>query len=51
MDYYIERKVVKHLKRRSQRGYKKPRGQTWYNHLRKLGLVRLGEKLKPIPSK
>lgn len=41
MDYYVEKKVIRHLQRRSQRGYKKPKGQTWYRHLRDLGLVRL----------
>ncbi len=44
MDNYVSAKVIKHLSRRSQRGYKKPKGQTWYTHLQKLGLVRLGSK-------
>jgi RNA-directed DNA polymerase len=46
VDYYVEYKVIEHLKNRSQRGYKKPKGCSWYEHLRNLGLVRLGAKLK-----
>jgi RNA-directed DNA polymerase len=44
MDAYVEQRVVNHLKRRSQRGYKKPKGLTWYRYLRKNGLVRLDDK-------
>lgn len=44
MDHYVELKIIKHLEKRSQRGYKKPKNQSWYYHLRRLGLVRLSGK-------
>jgi RNA-directed DNA polymerase len=44
MDAYVEQRVVNHLRRRSQRGYKKPKGLTWYKYLRKNGLIRLNDK-------
>lgn len=31
---YIYKRMWKHLERRSQRGYKPPKGQSWYKHLR-----------------
>jgi RNA-directed DNA polymerase len=45
MDYYVQYKVIEHLKRRSQRGYQKSKRCSWYKYLEKLGLVRLGTKL------
>ena len=42
MDYYVSARFIKHLKRRSQRSYRKIEGRTWYATLRKLGIVRLG---------
>ena len=42
MNNHIRIKVVKHLKRRSQRPYRPPEGVTWYQHIYKdLGLVQL----------
>jgi RNA-directed DNA polymerase len=42
MNNHIRIKVVKHLKRRSQRPYRPPKGVTWYQHIyRDLGLVQL----------
>jgi RNA-directed DNA polymerase len=50
MDYYVLMKVEKHLKKRSQRGYKKPDNLTWYSYLTKeLGLVQLYNKLGRRP--
>lgn len=34
MNDYIYKRMWKHLSRRSQRGYKPPKGQSWYQHLR-----------------
>lgn len=34
MNDYIHLRMWKHLSRRSQRGYKPPKGQGWYKHLR-----------------
>ena len=37
VDSYTLRRLRTHLHRRSQRGYKKPRGVTWWDHLQRLG--------------
>ena len=42
MNWYVYQRVVKHLKRRSQRPYRPPDGVSWYDHVhRKLGLETL----------
>jgi len=41
MNHFTRNRLIKHLKRRSQRGYKRPQGESWYAHLRELGLVSL----------
>ena len=42
MNWFVCQRVVKHLKRRSQRPYRPPEGVSWYDHvLNKLGLERL----------
>jgi len=42
MNWFVFRRVVKHLNRRSQRPYHSPEGVTWYEHVyRKLGLIQL----------
>ena len=35
---YVRERLIRHLKRRSQRPYRPPAGVTWYQHLQKLGL-------------
>jgi len=47
IDYYTYERMIKHLNRRSQRGYRRPQGVTWYRHLQQLGLKRLSSKLRP----
>jgi RNA-directed DNA polymerase len=37
VDSYTLRRLRTHLNRRSQRGYKKPNGVTWWDHLQHLG--------------
>jgi len=37
VDSYTERRLIAHLRRRSQRAYKKPTGVTWWDHLQRLG--------------
>jgi len=37
VDRYTLRRLRKHLSRRSQRAYKKPKGVTWWDHLQSLG--------------
>lgn len=34
---YIGEKIIKHLERRSQKGYKPPKGDKWHHHLQKMG--------------
>jgi len=42
MNWFIYNRVVKHLKRRSQRPYRPPEGVSWYHHIyQNLGLVYL----------
>lgn len=42
MNWFVFNRVVKHLKRRSQRPYRPPEGVSWYSHVHdKLGLVTL----------
>ena len=37
VDGFTLRRLRKHLSRRSQRGYKKPKDVTWWDHLQRLG--------------
>jgi RNA-directed DNA polymerase len=41
INHYARQRLAKHLERRSQRPYKLPEGQTYYQHLNKLGLITL----------
>jgi len=41
MNQYVRLRLIAHLERRSQRSYKKPEGQTYYQHLNELGLITL----------
>jgi len=42
MNWFVFSRVVKHLKRRSQRPYRPPQGVSWYSHVHdQLGLVKL----------
>jgi RNA-directed DNA polymerase len=41
MNRYIRQRLAKHLERRSQRQYRLPEGQTYYQHLNRLGLITL----------
>jgi len=38
---YVRDRLSQHLRRRSQRGYRPPKGVTYYAQIQKLGLVRL----------
>ena len=38
---FLERRLIRHLKRRSQRPFRTPKGRTMHEHLKKLGLVSL----------
>ena len=41
INHYVRNRLKIHLNRRSQRPYKLPEGQTYYQHLNKLGLITL----------
>ena len=41
INWYVYERMTRHLKRRSQRPYKPPKGVTYYKHLRNMGLVYL----------
>jgi len=47
VDRHAQRRLIKHLKRRSQRPYRCPPGRSWYQHLQDLGLQRLSVRLRP----
>lgn len=41
VNWYTQKRLIKHLKRRSQRPYRPPEGVSFYRHLSDLGLIRL----------
>ena len=45
VDSYTLRRLRKHLSRRSQRAYKKPKGVPWWDHLQHLGWCPLQTRL------
>lgn len=41
MNWFVMNRVVRHLRRRSQRGYRSPKGVTIYRQVREMGLIYL----------
>ena len=41
IDWYVRGRLLQHLQRRSQRGYRPPQGVSCYQHQKQLGLVLL----------
>jgi RNA-directed DNA polymerase len=41
MNWYVRSRLIRHLRRRSQRPYRPPEGVSYYQHLKKLGLIYL----------
>ena len=41
MNCYVRSRLIKHLQRRSQRPFRPPRGRSFYQHLKQLGLIYL----------
>ena len=39
IDWYVRSRLIRHLQRRSQRPYHPAKGEAWYWHLKRLGLV------------
>lgn len=50
VDQHAQLRLIHQLKRRSQRGYKRPKETTWYRHLENLGYQRLSKRLRPCVS-
>ena len=48
IDEHARYRLIKHLRRRSQRPYRCPSGMTWYRHVGNLGLIRLSTRLRPV---
>lgn len=47
IDHYAQQRLILFLKHRSQRGYRRPNGCSWYAHLQALGYQRLKKRLCP----
>jgi RNA-directed DNA polymerase len=41
VNWFVMKRVVRHLRRRSQRRYRSPKGVTFYRHVRAMGLIYL----------
>jgi len=41
VNWYVRSRLIGHLRRRSQRPFRPPKGQSYYHHLKQLGLVYL----------
>ena len=39
IDWFVRGRLIRHLQRRSQRPFHPPKGEAWYTHLKRLGLV------------
>ena len=39
IDWFVRGRLIRHLQRRSQRLFHPPKGEAWYTHLKRLGLV------------
>jgi RNA-directed DNA polymerase len=48
MDYFVSEGLRRHLRKRSQRGFKKSENQTWYQVFSGMGLIRLTRKCKTL---
>lgn len=41
INWFVRSRIIKHLKRRSQRPFRPPKGRSYYQHLKELGLIYL----------
>jgi RNA-directed DNA polymerase len=41
MNHFVRRRLIGHLRRRSQRPFRPPKGKSYYGHLKQLGLIYL----------
>lgn len=44
VDYFVETSLHRHLQKRSQKGYKMSRGQSWYQTFQRMGLIRISSR-------
>lgn len=50
IDAHTQKRLIHHLKRRSQRAYRRPQDKTWYAHLEELGHKRISSRLRPVTA-
>jgi RNA-directed DNA polymerase len=50
IDMHTQCRLIRHLKRRSQRPYRCPKGISWHKHLENLGYTRLSKQLRPCEA-
>lgn len=50
VDSHAQTRLIKHLRRRSQRPYRCPKDKSWYKHLEELGYCPLSKRLRPCSS-
>ena len=41
INWFVRSRIIKHLRRRSQRPFRPPKGRSYYQHLKELGLIYL----------
>jgi RNA-directed DNA polymerase len=50
IDWFVRRRLIRHLRRRSQRPYHPPTGVAWQDHFQQFGLVSLAQLPKERPA-
>jgi RNA-directed DNA polymerase len=50
IDWFVRGRLIRHLQRRSQRPFHPPKGEAWYTHLKRLGLVCLARPSESGPA-
>jgi len=50
IDWFVRGRLIRHLQRRSQRPCHPPKGEAWYTHLQRLGLVCLARPSESGPA-
>jgi RNA-directed DNA polymerase len=50
IDWFVRGRLIRHLKRRSQRPYRPPEGVGWYEHIQRFGLVLLNQRAPKVSA-
>jgi RNA-directed DNA polymerase len=50
IDWFVRGRLIRHLKRRSQRPYRPPEGVGWYEHIQRFGLVLLNRRAPKVSA-